>query len=132
MRYHIDLSASVPADSIKSEEEAAAERERLTDPEYVQALLESLDGSTVTATLVATGDDLPVTTEEPVTEPESLGGTPVYQNPTDLDDLMSLPAGETATITVSEGFAAQYGVDPGEYPSDVLLNKLRDLGALDA
>jgi hypothetical protein len=59
MRYHIELTATVPADSIKDEDEAAAERERLRDPEYVEQLV--LDGNIeFTATLVATGDDSPV------------------------------------------------------------------------
>ena len=59
MRYHIELTATLPVTSIKDESEAVAERERLLDPEYVEQLV--LDGNIeFTATLVATGDDSPV------------------------------------------------------------------------
>lgn len=67
MKYHIELQAKMPVD-IASEEAAAEQRELLSDGEYVQSLLESLDGDSITATLVATGDDTPAFVETEVAE----------------------------------------------------------------
>lgn len=73
-------------------------------------------------------DEGEVATEADYAHPD---GSPIYERPTSLDDLLSLPEGEEATITVTYAFGAQYGIASGEYESGVLFDTLRSRGALD-